>query len=96
MQATVQEKGTVGNDTKTPLRITARAKEVFSDFTTPRTWRSLSLLALMCIWLALELNGIFSPGLLEHSRFRLHRECSRDACPARFRYAVSGRDSFFR
>jgi 4-amino-4-deoxy-L-arabinose transferase-like glycosyltransferase len=65
MQATVQEKGTVGNDTKTPLRITARAKEVFSDFTTPRTWRSLSLLALMCIWLALELNGIFSPGLLD-------------------------------
>ena len=63
MQATVQEESTVANGTKTPLSITAR--ERVSDFPTAWTWRPLSLLALISTWLALELYGIFSPGLLD-------------------------------
>jgi 4-amino-4-deoxy-L-arabinose transferase-like glycosyltransferase len=65
MQATVQEPSAVANGTKTCLRVTAHAKGISSGVFTPRIWRFLTLLALMSSWLALELYGIFSPGLLD-------------------------------
>src|ERR1700730_6900267 len=65
MQATVREPSAVANGTKTYPRVTAHAEGISSGVFTPRIWRFLSLLALMSSWLALELYGIFSPGLLD-------------------------------
>jgi 4-amino-4-deoxy-L-arabinose transferase-like glycosyltransferase len=65
MQAIVKETNAVAGSREAHSIAYHHADRIPSGFTVARTWRALSFLALIAIWVALEGYGIFSPGLLD-------------------------------